>query len=218
MLDQQNLGRSIGKQQICKIKTNKLSRGQGINISDKKLLNYWWISPKYACILVAVAKYEQKFFPEGIGFIPQILLPWLILILVLDYLYLYINVLKFYVSLFRSYEKEEMEEFILHLLVLSHVFMVPHLKRECELMLELGFLTIDNVVDVFQLALLCDVPRLSLICHRKILKNFKAASESEGWKAMKESHPDLEKELLESMIEEENVRLVFFILRPRNFD
>lgn len=102
------------------------------------------------------------------------------------------------------YENEEMKEFVLHLLVLSHVYTVPHLKRECEQKLELGLLTIDNVVDVFQVALLCDAPRLSLICHRKILKNFKTVSESEGWKAMKQSHPILEKELLESMIEEEN--------------
>jgi predicted RND superfamily exporter protein len=100
-----------------------------------------------------------------------------------------------------------MKEFVLHLLVLSHVYAVPHLKRECEQKLELGLLTVDNLVDVFQLALLCDAPRLSLICHRKILKNFKTVSESEGWKAMKQSHPVLEKEILESMIEEENVRL-----------
>ncbi|TKY70654.1 BTB/POZ and TAZ domain-containing protein 4 [Spatholobus suberectus] len=103
-----------------------------------------------------------------------------------------------------SYEKEEMDEFVLHLLVLSHVYVVPHLKRKCEQKLELGLLTIDNVVDVFQLALLCDAPRLSLICHRKVLKNLKAVSESEGWKTMKLSHPVLEKEILESMIDEEN--------------
>ncbi|XP_004511846.1 BTB/POZ and TAZ domain-containing protein 4 [Cicer arietinum] len=102
------------------------------------------------------------------------------------------------------YEKEEMEEFVLHLLVLSHVYSVPHLKRLCEQKLELGLLNIDNVVDVFQLALLCDSPRLSLICHRKIIKHFKTVSASEGWKAMKLSHPILEKEVLESMIEEEN--------------
>jgi hypothetical protein len=43
-----------------------------------------------------------------------------------------------------------------------------------------------------------------------IIKNFKTVSESEGWKAMKQSHPVLEKEVLESMIEEENVRLCVF--------
>ncbi|RDX99821.1 BTB/POZ and TAZ domain-containing protein 4, partial [Mucuna pruriens] len=105
-----------------------------------------------------------------------------------------------------SYEREEMDEFVLHLLVLSHVYMVPHLKRECEENLESGLLTIDNVVDVFQLALLCDAARLSLICHRKVLKNFKVVSESEGWKSMKLSHPMLEKEILESVIDEENIK------------
>lgn len=105
-----------------------------------------------------------------------------------------------------------MKEFVLHLLVLSHAYVVPHLKRECEQKLELDDLNIDNVIDVFQLALLCDAPRLGLICHRKILKNFKAVTESEGWKTMRKSHPILEKELLESLIEEENVRLYPFIM------
>uniref|UniRef100_A0A9I9CSD6 BTB domain-containing protein n=1 Tax=Cucumis melo TaxID=3656 RepID=A0A9I9CSD6_CUCME len=71
------------------------------------------------------------------------------------------------------YEKEEMEEFVLPLLMLSHVYVVPQLKRECERQLGRGLLTLENVVDVFQLALLCDAPRLSLLCHRMILKNFK---------------------------------------------
>ncbi|KAK7406457.1 hypothetical protein VNO78_08083 [Psophocarpus tetragonolobus] len=105
-----------------------------------------------------------------------------------------------------NYEKEDMDEFVLQLLVLSHVYVVPHLKRECEQRLELGLLTLDNVVDVFQLALLCDAPRLSLICHRKVLRNFKIVSESEGWKSMKLSHPVLEKEIVESVIDEENIK------------
>ncbi|PKI71303.1 hypothetical protein CRG98_008303 [Punica granatum] len=102
------------------------------------------------------------------------------------------------------FEEEEMKELVLHLLVLSHVHVVPHLKRACEQRLEQGGLDAENVVDVFQLALLCDAPRLSLICHRMILANFKDVSSTEGWKAMKQSHPDLEKELLESIIDEEN--------------
>ncbi|KAL5755078.1 hypothetical protein ACOSP7_023298 [Xanthoceras sorbifolium] len=102
------------------------------------------------------------------------------------------------------YEKTDMEDYVLHLLVLSHVFVVPQLKRECEQQLELGLLTTDNVVDIFQLALLCDAPRLSLLCHRMILRNFVNVSITEGWKVMKQSHPVLEKELLESMIDEDN--------------
>ncbi|KAK3224561.1 hypothetical protein Dsin_011586 [Dipteronia sinensis] len=102
------------------------------------------------------------------------------------------------------YEKTDMEDYVLHLLVLSHVFVVPQLKRECEQQLEQGLLTTENVVDIFQLSLLCNAPRLSLICHRMILKNFVTVSISEGWKVMKQSHPMLEKELLESMIDEDN--------------
>merc|ERR1712137_979962 len=79
------------------------------------------------------------------------------------------------------YEKEEMEEFVLHLLVLSHVFVVPQLKQECMRQLEQGLLTIVNVIDIFQLALLCDAPRLSFMCHRMIMRNFKAVSATEGW-------------------------------------
>ncbi|XP_074308848.1 BTB/POZ and TAZ domain-containing protein 4 [Silene latifolia] len=94
------------------------------------------------------------------------------------------------------YNANEMEEYILHLLILSHVYVVPHLKKECEKQLENGLLNIDNAMDVFQLALLCDAPRLSLICHRMILNNFKAVSATEGWKVMKEAHPILEREIL----------------------
>ncbi|KAJ9170576.1 hypothetical protein P3X46_018674 [Hevea brasiliensis] len=102
------------------------------------------------------------------------------------------------------YEKEEMEEFVLHLLVLSHVFVVPELKKICAHKLEQSFLTTENVVDIFQLALLCDAPRLSLICHRMIVSNFQEISTTEGWKAMQQSHPVLEKELLDSMVDVEN--------------
>lgn len=102
------------------------------------------------------------------------------------------------------YEEDQMEEHVLSLLVLSHSYVVPSLKRECEDQLEHRYLNVENAMDVFQLALLCDAPRLSIICHRLILKNFKAASLSDGWKAMKESHPILEKELLETVADEAN--------------
>ncbi|XP_042518392.1 BTB/POZ and TAZ domain-containing protein 4-like [Macadamia integrifolia] len=99
------------------------------------------------------------------------------------------------------YEQEEMTKYGLHLLVLSHVFVVPQLKRECGQQLEQNLLTVENVVDIFQLSLLCDAPRLSLFCHRLILKSFKNVSATEGWRVMKQSHPKLEKELLESVVE-----------------
>lgn len=103
-----------------------------------------------------------------------------------------------------------MKEYILHLLVLSHVYVVPHLKRECEIQLENGLLNIENVIDVFQLALLCDAPRLSLICHRLILSNFKAVLASEGWTAMKESHPILERDILTTVVQADTVSTSFF--------
>ncbi|KAL8124999.1 BTB/POZ and TAZ domain-containing protein 4-like isoform X2 [Apium graveolens] len=104
------------------------------------------------------------------------------------------------------YEVDELEEHVLHLLVLSHTFVIPRLKRVCERRLENGFLSIENVVDIFQLALLCDAPRLSLICHRFILKSFKAVSATEGWQVMKQSHPVLERELMVSMIYEDTIQ------------
>lgn len=108
-----------------------------------------------------------------------------------------------------SYEPEELQKYVLNLLVLSHAYEVPHLKRLCEWRLEHGLLTIDNVIDTFQLALLCDAPRLSLICYRMILKNFKSISTTEGWKIMQESHPMLEKEIVESLVEAETVSISF---------
>ncbi|XP_022885991.1 BTB/POZ and TAZ domain-containing protein 4-like [Olea europaea var. sylvestris] len=101
------------------------------------------------------------------------------------------------------YEEEKIEEFALPLLVLSHVYVVPRLKRLCELWLEQELMNTENVIDIFQLALLCDAPRLSFICHRFILRNFKPVSASEGWKIMKKSHPKLEKEIIESVIYED---------------
>lgn len=97
------------------------------------------------------------------------------------------------------YEEAEMEEHILSLLVLSHAFAVPQLKQECEYQLEHKLLNMENVVDVFQLAVLCDAPRLSIICQRFVLACFKAAFSSGGWKAMRASHPHIEKKLIESL-------------------
>ncbi|KAJ0252370.1 BTB/POZ and TAZ domain-containing protein 5 [Hirschfeldia incana] len=102
------------------------------------------------------------------------------------------------------YEKQDMEDFAMHLLVLSHVYVVPHLKRVCESEFENTLLNKENVIDVFQLALLCDAPRLGLLCHRMILKSFEEVSTSQGWLAMKQSHPSLHKELLRSVSYELN--------------
>lgn len=104
-----------------------------------------------------------------------------------------------------SYEEEKLKEHILSLLVLSHSYAIPQLKRECEWLLEDGLMNVENVIDVFQLALLCDAPRLSLMSHRFILRNIKAVAATEGWIAMRSSHPVLEKHLVESVIDEDFV-------------
>ncbi|KAK4421974.1 BTB/POZ and TAZ domain-containing protein 3 [Sesamum alatum] len=99
------------------------------------------------------------------------------------------------------YEEEEMKKFVLHLLVLSHSYVVPSLKRLCEHILERGWLTNENVIDVLQLARSCDAPRLALICQRMVVRDFKCISRTEAWKVMKRANPSLEQELLESVVE-----------------
>ncbi|XP_077229115.1 BTB/POZ and TAZ domain-containing protein 3-like [Tasmannia lanceolata] len=94
-----------------------------------------------------------------------------------------------------------MKEFVLHLMVLSHTFSVPSLKRVCVDFIEQDLLTIENVIDVLQLARQCDAPRLSLFCVRLVVRNFKTVSTTEGWKVMKQADPRLEQELLESVVE-----------------
>lgn len=96
-----------------------------------------------------------------------------------------------------SYEQEEMNHSILHLLVLSHVFMVPSLKKLCVQALDKGLLSVDNVVDVLQLSRLCDAPRLNVLCQRMILKDFELVSATEGWKVLKQSNPTIEREIVE---------------------
>ncbi|KAJ3697889.1 hypothetical protein LUZ61_001594 [Rhynchospora tenuis] len=95
------------------------------------------------------------------------------------------------------YEQEEMDHFILHLLVLSHVFMVPSLKKLCMQALEKGLLNVDNVVDVLQLARLCDASRLNVLCQRMILNDFDLVSATEGWKVLRQSNPMIEREIVD---------------------
>lgn len=101
------------------------------------------------------------------------------------------------------YEEEDMKQLALSLLVLSHAYMVPKLKNLCEWWLEHRLMTTENAIDIFQLSLLCDAPRLSLMCHRFILSNLKALRASDGWRDMKESHPVLEKEILKSILDQD---------------
>ncbi|KAL2487603.1 BTB/POZ and TAZ domain-containing protein 3 [Forsythia ovata] len=99
------------------------------------------------------------------------------------------------------YEEEEMKKFVLHLLVLSHSYVVPSLKRVCTQLLERGWLTKENVVDVLQLAMKCDAPRLTLICMHMVVRDFKCISSTEGWKIMRRANPALEQQILELLVE-----------------
>lgn len=108
-----------------------------------------------------------------------------------------------------SYEEDEMKKRVLHMLVLSHSFSIPSLKRVCVHILEQGWLTTENIVDVLQLAKNCDAPRLCFICIRMIVKNFKHISKTDGWKVMKHVNPALEQELLELVVEADSVSQLF---------
>ncbi|XVE84395.1 hypothetical protein DITRI_Ditri17bG0009100 [Diplodiscus trichospermus] len=99
------------------------------------------------------------------------------------------------------YVKEELKKFVLPLLVLSHSYSVPALKRVCICILEQGWLTRENVIDVLQLARNCDASRLAFICVRMVVKDFKSISSTEGWKVMKRANPALEQELVEAVVE-----------------
>jgi hypothetical protein len=49
------------------------------------------------------------------------------------------------------------------------------------------------------------VPRLHLLCFRLIVSEFKVVARSEGWRAMRESDPALEQELLDAVIKADRV-------------
>lgn len=125
------------------------------------------------------------------------------LIMLIKFTYLLILLLIIYLF---SYEQEEMNHFILHLVVLSHVFMVPSLKKLCVQALEKGLLSVDNVVDVLQLSRLCDAPRLNVLCQSMILKDFEVVSATEGWKVLKQSNPTIVREIIDLV----EVRLCIF--------
>ncbi|KAJ1391924.1 Zinc finger, TAZ-type [Sesbania bispinosa] len=69
--------------------------------------------------------------------------------------------------------EDEMDKYGMHLLALSHVYLVPQLKQRCIKGLSQR-LTTENVVDVLQLARLCDAPDLHLRCMNLLTNHFKA--------------------------------------------
>ena len=105
--------------------------------------------------------------------------------------------------------EEEMEKYGIHLLVLSHVYSVPQLKQSCTKVLG-DWLTMENVVDVLQLARMCDAPNLYLKCMKLVANNFKAVEKTEGWKFLQEHDPWLELDILHFMDEAELVNYPSF--------
>ncbi|KAF8390547.1 hypothetical protein HHK36_025074 [Tetracentron sinense] len=98
--------------------------------------------------------------------------------------------------------EEEMERYGIHLLALSHVFLVPQLKQRCTKVLA-GRLTVENVVDVLQLARLCDAPDLYIKCMKLLSKEFKAVEKTEAWKFLQNHDLRLELEILQFLDEAE---------------
>ncbi|CAM8984264.1 unnamed protein product [Rhodiola kirilowii] len=94
----------------------------------------------------------------------------------------------------------EMEKYGIHLLALSHVFLVPQLKQRVTKGLTKTLMK-ENVVDVLELAKLCDAPDLSLICMKFISRHFKTVEKTEGWKVLQEHDPWLELDVLQFMDE-----------------
>lgn len=99
--------------------------------------------------------------------------------------------------------EEQMEKYGIHLLALSHVYLVPQLKQRCTKGLSQR-LTVENVVDVLQLARLCDAPDLYVKCMKQVLAHFKAVEQTEGWKFMQDHDPWLELEILQFIDEAES--------------
>lgn len=97
-----------------------------------------------------------------------------------------------------------MDKYGMHLLALSHVYMVPQLKQRCTKGLGQR-LTTENVVDVLQLARLCDAPDLRLRCMNLLTNHFKAVEKTEGWKFLTKHDPWLELDILRFMDERETV-------------
>lgn len=88
-----------------------------------------------------------------------------------------------------------MEKYGIHLFVLSHVYLVPQLKQIC-MKGQAERVTVDNAIDVLQLAILCDAPDLYLKCMKFLSNNFKALEKTEGWKFLRKHDPYLELEIL----------------------
>ncbi|KAL9239188.1 hypothetical protein vseg_013531 [Gypsophila vaccaria] len=102
-------------------------------------------------------------------------------------------------------KKEDMDKYGIHLLALSHGFSVPKLKLKCAKELAKS-LTIENVIDVLQLASLCDAPELRLKGLKLVACKFKGVKKTEAWRFVQEHDPLLELEILQFIDEVESRR------------
>ncbi|KAJ8752020.1 hypothetical protein K2173_001046 [Erythroxylum novogranatense] len=98
---------------------------------------------------------------------------------------------------------EELEKFGIHLLALSHVFVIPQLKHRCVKYIGQQ-LTIEKVVDVLKLASLCDAPDLYVKCMKLISSSFESVQKTQGWKFLQEHDPQFELEILQLIDESES--------------
>ncbi|XP_058781970.1 BTB/POZ and TAZ domain-containing protein 1-like [Vicia villosa] len=99
--------------------------------------------------------------------------------------------------------EEDMENYGIHLLSLSHAYSVPKLKQSCVTGLS-KLATIENVVDVLHLARLCDAPDLYLNCAMLIRKKFRSVKKTEGWKFLHTNDPRLEKDIVQFINEDKS--------------
>lgn len=100
--------------------------------------------------------------------------------------------------------EEDIENYGIHLLALSHAYSVPKLKQRCVVGLS-KLAAIENVVDVLHLARLCDAPDLYLNCAMLIRNKFRAVRKTEGWKFLHTHDPCLENNIVEFINENKSV-------------
>ncbi|XP_047342664.1 BTB/POZ and TAZ domain-containing protein 2-like [Impatiens glandulifera] len=92
--------------------------------------------------------------------------------------------------------EEEMDLYGFHLLTLSHAFAVPQLKQRCAKAL-IQQLKISNVIDMLQLARLCDASELYFRSMKLVSTKIKLVEKTEGWKFVQKNDPWLELEILQ---------------------
>ncbi|KAL0865451.1 hypothetical protein Bca101_044569 [Brassica carinata] len=109
------------------------------------------------------------------------------------------------VYMFLRYEEYDMKKCVIPLILLSHLYSVPSLKRVCVEVLDNGYINKENVVDVLQLGRTCDATRICFLCITMVIKDFESISQTDGWKEMIRYDPLLEQEL-EAVVEAQTRR------------